>query len=75
MKLHLISRGLWTVLASYPDEERCDVLELADQLERDDPREHARLLERSASELSKKSLQGGIRILEPHRIRSWRAAD
>ena len=37
MKLHLISRGLWTVLAVYPDEERCDVLELADQLERDDP--------------------------------------
>ena len=33
------------------------------------------LLERSASELGQTSLRGGIRILEPHRIRSWRAAD
>ena len=44
MKLRLISRGLWTVLAVYTQEERCDVLDLADQLQRDDPQEHARLM-------------------------------
>jgi len=27
MKLHLLSYGLWTVLAVYADEERCDVLD------------------------------------------------
>ena len=44
MKLHLISRGLWTVLAVYTDEERCDVLDLAKGLRRDDPMEYARLM-------------------------------
>jgi hypothetical protein len=44
MKLHLASRGLWTVLAVYADEERCDVLDLANGLRRDDPREYARLM-------------------------------
>jgi hypothetical protein len=44
MKLHLVSSGLWTVLAVYADEERCDVLDLAKGLWRDDPREHARLM-------------------------------
>jgi len=33
------------------------------------------LLERSAQVLGKTSLRGGISILEPHRIRSWRAGD
>ena len=33
------------------------------------------LLERSAQVLGKTSLRGGIWILEPHRIRSWRAGD
>lgn len=44
MKLHLLSYGLWTVLAVYADEERCDVLDLAKELRRDDPREYARLM-------------------------------
>jgi hypothetical protein len=44
MKLCLMSRDLWTVLAVYVDEERCDVLDFADQLQRDDPREYARLM-------------------------------
>src|SRR5450756_327217 len=44
MTLHLISPGLWTVLAVYADEERCDVLDLATGLRRDDPGEYARLL-------------------------------
>jgi hypothetical protein len=44
MKLHLMGRDLWTVLAVYADEERCDVLDLAEQLQRDDPREYARLM-------------------------------
>jgi hypothetical protein len=44
MTLHLVSRGLWTVLAVFADEERCDVLDLAIQLRRDDPAEHARLM-------------------------------
>lgn len=44
MKRHLISHGLWTVLAVYADEERCDVLDLATGLRRDDPGEYARLL-------------------------------
>jgi hypothetical protein len=39
-----VSYGLWTVLAVYSDEERCDVLDLANGLQRDDPREHARLM-------------------------------
>jgi len=44
MKLHLLSCGPWTVLAVYADEERCDVLDLAIGLRRDDPRECARLM-------------------------------
>jgi len=44
MKLHLLSCGLWTVLAVYADEERCDVLDLAKGLRRDDPGEYARLM-------------------------------
>lgn len=44
MKLHLMSHGAWTVLAVYADEERCGVLEFADDLRRDDPREFARLM-------------------------------
>ena len=44
MTLRLMSRDLWTVLAVCADEERCDVLDFADQLQRDDPREHARLM-------------------------------
>ena len=44
MKRHLISHGLWTVLAVYADEERCHVLDLATGLRRDDPGEYARLL-------------------------------
>jgi len=44
MKLHLMGRDLWTVLAVYADEERCGVLDLAEQLQRDDPRECARLM-------------------------------
>jgi len=44
MKLRLISRGLWTVLAVCTDEERCNVLELADSLRHDDPGEYARLV-------------------------------
>jgi len=43
-KLHLLSCGLWTVLAVYADEERCDVLDLAKELRRDDPGEYARLM-------------------------------
>jgi hypothetical protein len=39
-----VSYGLWTVLAVYSDEERCDVLDLANGLQRDDPQEHARLM-------------------------------
>jgi len=39
-----MSRGLWTVLAVYADEERCPVLDLATGLRRDDPGEYARLL-------------------------------
>lgn len=44
MKLRLMSHGLWTVLAVYAEEERCDVLDLANELRRDDPRELARLM-------------------------------
>lgn len=44
MKRHLISHGLWAVLAVYADEERCDVLDLANRLRRDDPGEYARLM-------------------------------
>jgi hypothetical protein len=44
MTLHLVSRGLWTVLAVFADEERCDVLDPAIRLRRDDPGEHARLM-------------------------------
>jgi len=44
MKLHLLSCGIWTVLAVYTDEERCDVLDLAKGLRRDDPMEYARLM-------------------------------
>jgi len=44
MKRHLISHDLWTVLAVYADEERCDVLDLATGLRRDDPGEYARLM-------------------------------
>ena len=36
--------GRWTVLAVYADEERCDVLELAERLRRDDVQEFARLM-------------------------------
>ena len=64
MKLRLISRGLWTVLAVYPDEERCDVLELADQLERDDPREHARL-QRVFARLSTSGPPRNVRFSRP----------
>ena len=48
MKLHLLSHGLWTVLAVYADEERCDVLDLAKGLRRDDPGEFARLMRASS---------------------------
>ena len=44
MRLRLIGRGVWTVLAVCADEERCDVLDLANRLRRDDPGEHARLM-------------------------------
>ena len=44
MQLRLISRGLWTVHAVCTDEERCDVLELAGHLRRDDPGEYTRLM-------------------------------
>jgi len=44
MKLRLVSRSLWTVLAVYADEERCDVLDLANRLRRDDTGEYARLM-------------------------------
>jgi hypothetical protein len=44
MKLHLMARGAWTVYAAYADEERCPVLDFANQLRRDDRREYARLM-------------------------------
>jgi len=44
MKFQLIGCGLWTVLAVHSDEERCDVLDLANRPRRDDPREYARLM-------------------------------
>ena len=44
MHLRVIAHGAWTVLAICAERERCDVLDFADQLRRDDPRESARLL-------------------------------
>jgi len=44
MHLRVISRDAWTVLAICGDEVRCDLLEFADRLRRDDPREYARVL-------------------------------
>ena len=45
MKLRLMARGAWTVLAARADDEPCDVLEFTDQLRCDDPREYARLMQ------------------------------
>lgn len=44
MKLRVVIRDAWTVLAVYIDEERCDVLDFANGLRRDDPPEFARLM-------------------------------
>ena len=44
MYLRLIIRDAWTILAVCANEERCDVLEFADQLRRDRPEESARLM-------------------------------
>jgi hypothetical protein len=44
MELRLIIRDAWTVLAVCADEERCDVLEFAEELRRDHPAESARLM-------------------------------
>jgi mRNA-degrading endonuclease RelE of RelBE toxin-antitoxin system len=60
----LISRGLWTVLAVYSDEERCDVLKFADQLERVNPNEHARLL-RAFERLSASGPSRNVRRSRP----------
>ena len=44
MRLRTIARGQWTVLAVCADKERCDVLDFAVRLRRNDPPEFARLL-------------------------------
>jgi hypothetical protein len=44
MYLRLIIRDAWTILAVCATEERCDVLDFAEQLRRDDPAESARLM-------------------------------
>jgi len=44
MHLRVVIRGTWTVLAICEGRERCDVLDFADRLSRDDPREYARLM-------------------------------
>ena len=64
MKLHLMSHGLWTVLAVYADEERCDVLDLANGLRRDDPREFARLM-RAFDRLSASGQPRNVRRSRP----------
>ena len=44
MHLRLITQDAWTILAICATEERCDVLDFAEQLRRDDPAEGARLM-------------------------------
>ena len=63
MKLHLVSCGLWTVLAVCADEERCDVRDLAKGLRRDDPREYARLMRAFAHGIFELKTSGGTRVL------------
>lgn len=44
MDLRPVIRGDWTILAVCTNEERCDVLDFVERLERDDPGESARLM-------------------------------
>ena len=44
MDLRAVIRGDWTNLAVCTNEERCDVLDFVERLERDDPGESARLM-------------------------------